>query len=166
MAGLWILTAVACVATLLRAQHLHRETTYVSEDEFSETLQDQSDENQNDRSEGPAMGRSKPLQHSSALLGSAPSAELLKSGIERKLNKAKSMPATRSWALGAASKAAAHMLSHHLSQCLAVVSYTGEEKELQPLITSLNAFDVPRLLLLRRRGFMGANKTGETPPFI
>lgn len=163
MVGLWVLIAAACGAALSEAQYLQRDTMKKSDVGFSEALQGVNGTTQVYGIEEKAM-ESRPFRHANTLLVSAASFGQTMSAIKQQLLNTRPRPFTRPWALEAACKAAAHMLSHHLAQCLAVVTYTGEETGLEALVATLDTAGVPRLLLRRRRGLGAISRTGEASP--
>lgn len=165
MSGLWIVIAAVCVAFLSKAQPLYKETTEIRKHGLSEILQEQMSANQNDKNKRNAM-KSKSIRHIPALLKLPPSSLYLKSSYKRKIFNPKSiLPSNGSWALEAVSKAAAYMLSHHLSQCLAVVISNEDKNELKALLTTLDTLYVPHLLLLKRNDLMAPDIRGKRSPF-
>lgn len=164
MSGLWIVIASVCVAFLSKAQPLYKETTEIRKPGLSEILQEQMSANQNDKNKRNAT-KSKSIRHIPALLKLPPSSLYLKSSYKRKIFNPKSIPSNGSWALETVSKAAAYMLSHHLSQCLAFVIGKEDKNELKALLTTLDNLYVPRLLLLKRNDLMAPDITGKRSPF-
>lgn len=159
MASQLIVMAAMCGAVLSEIQPLHKVAVYTTDVGVSETQQDKIATNHTERN----VRYVKPFCHRKALLVSAASAEPFQPANTQKLYNANAErgPSTLPWAVETANEAAAEMLSRHLAQCLPVVTYTGEEKGLESLISAMDAAGVPRLLLLRRRSLSVADRKGE-----